>query len=193
MTELETARLRLRRWREPDRKLFAALNADAVVMEHFPAPLSRVESDALVDRIEAGFDERGWGLWAAEVRDSGAFIGFVGLNRATFDAPFTPAVEVGWRLARQHWGDGYATEGASAALDFGFETLELEEIVSFTSHANTRSRRVMERLGMHRDPADDFDNPKVPEGSPIRPHVLYRHDRASWRRQAQTFRRSSGS
>jgi ribosomal-protein-alanine N-acetyltransferase len=180
MTELETPRLRLRRWSDPDREPFADLNADALVMEHFPAPLSRAESDALVDRIEAGFDERGWGLWAAEVRDSGAFIGFVGLNPATFDAPFTPAVEVGWRLARLHWGHGYATEGARAALDFGFEKLELDDIVSFTVHANAGSRRVMERLGMHHDPADDFDNPNVPEGSPLRPHVLYRLDRDRW-------------
>ena len=193
MTELETPRLRLRRWRDDDRAPFAALNADPVVMEHFPSPLSRDESDALVDRIKSGFDQRGWGLWAAEVRESGAFIGFVGLNPATFAAPFTPAVEVGWRLAREHWGHGYATEGARGALDFGFGELALDEIVSFTTHANARSRKVMERLGMHRDPADDFDNPNVPEGSPIRPHVLYRVDRASWQRHAQTLRRMSGS
>jgi RimJ/RimL family protein N-acetyltransferase len=180
MDVVETPRLLLRRWQPEDRAPFAALNADAAVMEHFPAPLSRAESDALVDRIEAGLDERGWGLWAVEVRHSGAFIGFVGLNPATFDAPFTPAIEVGWRLARQHWGHGYATEGAGAALDFGFDELTLDEIVSFTTHANVRSRRVMERLGMHRDPADDFDNPNVPEGNPVRPHVLYRLDRASW-------------
>lgn len=188
MTALETSRLLLRRWRAVDRTPFAALNADAVVMEHFPARLSRAESDALVDRIEAGLDERGWGLWAAEVRDSGAFIGFVGLNPATFDAPFTPAVEVGWRLARQHWGHGYATEGALAAIDFGFERLELDEIVSFTTHGNLRSRRVMERLGMHHDPADDFDNPTVPEGSPMRAHVLYRLGREEWHGHRQTFR-----
>jgi ribosomal-protein-alanine N-acetyltransferase len=193
MTELETPRLRLRRWRDDDRAPFAALNADPVVMEHFPSPLSRDESDALVDRIKSGFDQRGWALWAAEVRESGAFIGFVGLNPATFAAPFTPAVEVGWRLAREHWGHGYATEGARGALDFGFGELALDEIVSFTTHANARSRKVMERLGMHRDPADDFDNPNVPEGSPIRPHVLYRVDRASWQRHAQTLRRMSGS
>jgi RimJ/RimL family protein N-acetyltransferase len=180
MAELMTPRLLLRRWRAEDRELFAALNADSVVMEHFPASLRREESDALVDRIEAGLDERGWGLWAAQVREPAAFIGFVGLNPATFDAPFTPAVEVGWRLAREHWGQGYATEGARAALEFGFVDLELEEIVSFTTLANTRSRRVMERLGMRHDPTDDFDNPTVPEGSPIRPHVLYRLDRQRW-------------
>jgi RimJ/RimL family protein N-acetyltransferase len=193
MTELETPRLLLRRWRAEDRAPFAALNADPVVMEHFPAPLSRAESDELIDRIEAGLDERGWGLWAVEVRDTGAFIGFVGLNPATFDAHFTPAVEVGWRLARDHWGNGYATEGARAALDYGFAELALDEIVSFTTHANIRSRRVMDRLGMHRDPADDFENPKLPSGHPMRPHVLYRLHRESWQRDAQSLRHNSGS
>src|SRR5436190_18212 len=114
--ELRTPRLLLRRWRDTDRPPFAALNADPLVMEHFPAPLRPEESDDLVDRIEAGFEERGWGLWAVEVPGTTAFAGFVGLNPATFDAPFTPAVEVGWRLAREHWGRGYATEGARAAL-----------------------------------------------------------------------------
>jgi RimJ/RimL family protein N-acetyltransferase len=180
VSELRTRRLLLRRWRTEDRDPFAALNADPAVMEHFPAPLSANDSDAFVDRIQSGLDERGWGLWAVEVQDSHAFIGFIGLNPATFDAPFTPAVEVGWRLAREHWGRGYATEGARAALEFGFVDLELDEIVSFTTHANTRSRRVMERLGMRRDPADDFDNPNVPDDSPIRPHVLYRLDRTAW-------------
>jgi RimJ/RimL family protein N-acetyltransferase len=182
MPELETPRLLLRRWRDEDRAPFAALNADPVVMEHFPAPLSRAESDALADRIAAGLDQRGWGLWAVELRESPAFIGFLGLNPATFDAPFTPAVEVGWRLAREHWGRGYATEGARAALDFGFEDLALDEIVSFTTHGNVRSRRVMDRLGMHHDATDDFDNPNIAEGHPLRPHVLYRLDRGSWRR-----------
>ena len=180
--ELRTVRLVLRRWREADRTPFATLNADPVVTEHFPAPLRPEESDALVDRIEAGFEERGWGLWAVEIPDRAAFAGFIGLNPATFDAPFTPAVEVGWRLAREHWGRGYATEGALGALAFGFDALALDEIVSFTTHGNARSRRVMERLGMHRDPADDFDHPNLPEGDPLQPHVLYRLDRATWRR-----------
>ena len=193
MAELETARLRLRPWREGDRAPFAGLNADPVVMEHFPAMLNRAQSDAFVDRIEAGLEERGWGLWAAEIREPRAFVGFIGLNPATFEAPFTPAVEIGWRLAHEYWGYGYATEGARAALGFGFNELRLDEIVSFTTHQNLRSRRVMERLGMHRDPADDFDNPTVPEGSPIRPHVLYRLDRESWSRHAQSLKRSSGS
>jgi RimJ/RimL family protein N-acetyltransferase len=181
VAELDTPRLRLRRWRDEDRTPFAALNADPAVMEHFPATLSRAESDAFVDRIEAGLNERGWGLWATEVRESGSLIGFVGLNPATFDAPFTPAVEVGWRLAHEYWGNGYATEGARAALDFGFAELALHEIVSFTTYGNLRSRRVMERLGMHRDPADDFENPNLPAGHAMRPHVLYRLDREAWR------------
>ena len=180
--ELRTPRLLLRRWRNDDREPFAALNADPVVMEHFPKPLDRVQSNTLVDRIELGLEERGWGLWAVEVPGDASFVGFVGLNPATFDAPFTPAVEVGWRLAREHWGHGYATEGARAALDFGFTTLALDEIVSFTTHGNTRSRRVMERLGMRHDAADDFDNPNVPPSDPLRPHVLYRLDRARWPR-----------
>jgi RimJ/RimL family protein N-acetyltransferase len=182
VAELHTERLLMRRWQAEDREPFAALNDDHVVMEHFPAPLVAAESDALADRIEAGLDKRGWGLWAVEVQDSHLFIGFVGLNPATFDAPFTPAIEVGWRLARDHWGRGYATEGARAAVEFGFVDLELDEIVSFTTHANTRSRRVMERLGMRHDPTDDFDNPNVPEGNADRPHVLYRLDRSAWAR-----------
>jgi RimJ/RimL family protein N-acetyltransferase len=182
--ELRTPRLLLRRWRDTDRTPFAALNADPFVMEHFPAPLRREESDDLADRIAADIDERGWGLWAVEIAGTAPFAGFVGLNPATFDAPFTPAVEIGWRLAREHWGHGYATEGASAALAFGFDALALEEIVSFTTHGNARSRRVMERLGMRRDPADDFDNPNVPDGDALRPHVLYRVDRPRWQRNA---------
>lgn len=178
--QLRTRRLLLRRWRDEDRPPFAALNADPVVMEHFPATLSQDESDALVDRIEAGFEQRGWGLWAVEVPGSDAFVGFVGLNPATFDVPFTPAIEIGWRLAREHWGEGYATEGALAALAFGFDSLALDEIVSFTTHANTRSRQVMERLHMQHDPAEDFENPNVPMGDPCRPHVLYRLARDAW-------------
>jgi RimJ/RimL family protein N-acetyltransferase len=186
--ELRTSRLILRRWRDADRAPFAALNADPIAMEHFPAPLRRHESDDLAARIAVGLEERGWGLWAVEIPGTATFAGFVGLNPATFDAPFTPAVEVGWRLAREQWGRGYATEGARAALAVGFDELALDEIVSFTTHGNARSRRVMERLGMARDPADDFDNPNVPDGDPLRPHVLYRLDRATWRRGAARAR-----
>jgi RimJ/RimL family protein N-acetyltransferase len=171
---LRTARLTLRPWCDADRAPFAALNADPEVMRHFPAPLSREESDAFADRIEAKFAADGWGLWALETRETGEFLGFTGLNVPRFEAHFTPAVEVGWRLARSGWGHGYASEAARAALDYGFDTLQLPEIVSFTIPANTRSRAVMERIGMTRDPAGDFDHPSLPPGHPIRAHVLYR-------------------
>jgi ribosomal-protein-alanine N-acetyltransferase len=174
---LETPRLLLRQWRASDREPFAALNADPVVMEHFVAPIGQAESDAFVDRQIANLAGRGYGLWAVEVRDGAPFIGFVGLESPAYEAPFTPAVEVGWRLARAAWGNGFATEAARAALDFGFDRLRLGEIVSFTAPANVRSIAVMERLGMTRDPADDFDHPRVPPGHPLRRHVLYRLDR----------------
>jgi ribosomal-protein-alanine N-acetyltransferase len=164
----------MRPWRAADRAPFAALNADPEVMRHFPAPMSREESDAFADAAAARIETDGWGLWALEVRETGAFIGFTGLNPATFEAHFTPAVEVGWRLAHQAWGHGYATEAARAAVRFGFEELGLGEIVSFTAAGNARSRAVMERLGMTQDPDGDFDHPRVPEGSALRRHVLYR-------------------
>ena len=150
------------------------MNADPTVMEFFPKPLDRAESDGMAARIEAHFERRGFGLWAVEVPGVADFIGFVGLSTPTFEAHFTPCVEVGWRLARDHWGRGYATEAARAALDFGFRQLGLPEIVSFTVPANRRSRGVMERIGMTRSPADDFDHPVLPEGHPLRKHVLYR-------------------
>jgi ribosomal-protein-alanine N-acetyltransferase len=174
MEPLTSDRLRLRRWRDEDRAAFAAMNADPRVMEFFPATLSRAESDALVDRIEASHRERGFGLWAIEVPGVAAFAGFTGLSVPRFSAPFTPCIEVGWRLAVEHWGKGYATEAARLAFDHGFGTLRLSEIVAFTAVGNLRSRSVMERLGMQRDPADDFDHPSLPDGHPLRRHVLYR-------------------
>jgi len=179
-TELETPRLRLRRWRDDDLEPFAALNADPCVMRHFPSLLSREESDAAAARIRAFFDERGFGLWAVEVPGASPFIGFVGLSVPRFSAPFTPCVEVGWRLGRAHWGRGYALEAATAALDDGFERMGLDEIVAMTTVGNDRSRRVMERLGMVRDPSDDFDHPLIPIDSPVRRHVLYRIGRRAW-------------
>ena len=137
-------------------------------------PLDRPASDALADRIEEHFESRGYGLWVVEVPDGSPFVGFVGLAVADFPAEFTPAVEVGWRLAEAYWGRGYATEAATAALAFGFSTLGLDEIVSFAAVGNVRSRRVMERIGLRRDPADDFEHPRVAVGDPLRPHVLYR-------------------
>lgn len=180
--ELGSARLVLRRWRDGDLEPFAAMNADPEVMEHFPARLSREESDALVQRFEAGFDARGFGVWALEVAATGQFIGFCGLNVPSFEAPFTPAVEVGWRLARPYWGQGYATESARAALTFGFEHVGLDDVVSFTTRANERSQAVMRRLGMTHDPADDFEHPRLAPGHPQRPHVLYRLRAGEWRR-----------
>jgi ribosomal-protein-alanine N-acetyltransferase len=172
---LLTERLALRRWRTSDRAPFAELNADPEVMEHFPSLMTRAESDAFIDRIEARFDEHGWGLWALEVMATGEFIGFTGLQVPGFPAPFMPAVEIGWRLARPAWGHGYASEAARRALEFGFSDLGLPEIVAFTAVGNVRSRAVMERLGMTRDPADDFDHPFLIEGHRLRRHVLYRH------------------
>lgn len=172
--ELATARLALRRWRSSDLAEFARLNADPRVMEFLPRLLSREESDAFAARIGEHFDRRGFGLWAIEVRGGPAFAGFVGLSVPAFEAAFTPCVEIGWRLAFEQWGRGYATEGARAVLDLAFGELGLAEVVSFTVPANVRSRRVMERLGMRRDPVDDFDHPRLPEGHPLRRHVLYR-------------------
>jgi RimJ/RimL family protein N-acetyltransferase len=171
---LPTERLLLRRWRTSDLAPFAALNADPVVMESFPKPLTRAESDAMVERIETSFSRDGLGLWAVEVVASGEFAGFVGLWRPGFEAHFTPAVEVGWRLAARHWGRGYATEAARAAVADGFDRLGLDEIVSFTSVDNERSRRVMRAIGMTHDPADDFDHPGMPPGHRLVRHVLYR-------------------
>lgn len=165
--EISTERLLLRTWRPQDREPFAALNADAVVMEHFPAPLARAESDAFVDRIEAHFAEHGYGLWVVE--HEGDFLGFTGLAWAP-GLPFSPCLEVGWRLARHGWGHGYATEAARAALEVGLELVD--SVVSFTAVRNERSWRVMERLGMRRE--SEFDHPRVPEGSPLRRHYLYR-------------------
>jgi RimJ/RimL family protein N-acetyltransferase len=171
---LDTPRLRLRGWGEADLAPFAALNADLQVTEFLPAPLTRAQSDALVAGMQDSFRRHLFGWWAVEVAESGSFVGFVGLNAPSFEAPFTPCVEIGWRLARQHWGHGYATEAAGAALAYGFGPLALSEIVSFTVPANVRSRAVMERLGMSRDPASDFDHPRLPPGHPLRRHVLYR-------------------
>ena len=172
-TAIVTERLVLRHWQAGDRAPFADLNADPEVMEHFPAPLSRIESDGFVDRIEAGFASHGFGLWALEMRSTGAFIGFTGLSVPSFEAAFTPTVEVGWRLARDAWGYGFATEAARAALDDGFREHRLVEIVSFTFEGNARSRAVMERLGMTHDPGEDFDHPTI-QGHRLARHVLYR-------------------
>ena len=172
--ELHTERLILREWRDTDQEPFAKLNADPEVMRFMPKLLSREESDAAAQRIHDHFERHGYGLWAIEVRDRESFIGFVGLSVPRFETEFTPCIEVGWRLSRNAWGHGDATEAARRAIRFGFDELGLAEIVSFTVPDNVRSRHVMERLGMSRNPAEDFDHPVLPEGHPLRRHVLYR-------------------
>ena len=174
--ELRTPRLLLRRWQPADREPFAALGADPVVMEHFPGVLTRQQSDGLVDRIEQGFVEHGFGLWAVEA--GGAFVGFAGLSVPSFQAPFLPSVEVGWRFARTAWGRGWASEAATAALAAAFGPLELPEVLSFTATTNIRSEAVMRRIGM--TPSGTFEHPRLPEGHHLRTHVLYRAERSTW-------------
>ena len=173
MIEIRTERLHLRRWRDEDRVPFAEINADPDVMRYFPRTLTREQSDALADSIEQGWDERGFGLWVVEVAGDVPFAGFVGLSVQSFIPLDPPPVEVGWRLGKEHWGKGYATEAGSASLRFGFG-VGLAEIVSCTTEENWPSRRVMERLGMSHDPNDDFDHPRLSVNSPLRRHVLYR-------------------
>ncbi len=165
---LRTKRLLLRPWRDEDIAPFVEMSADPVVMEYLPPA-----GEGWVAWARAHWDEHGFGQWVVEIPDEASFIGVVGLADVGYEAPFTPAVEVAWRLARAYWGRGYATEAARAALDYGFGELALDEIVALTVPANQRSRRVMERLGMTGSPEDDFDHPRVPEG-PLRRHVLYR-------------------
>lgn len=171
---VETERLMLRTWKQTDREPFARMNADPRVMEFFPGVLSRPESDALADELQAHFRERGFTFFAAELRETGEFIGFTGLAEPSFEAHFTPCVEIGWRLASNYWGRGLATEAARAVLHHGLQKLRIAEIVAFTVPGNVRSRRVMEKIGMMRDAADDFEHPRLPEGHLLRRHVLYR-------------------
>lgn len=178
--QLDTPRLVLRRWRASDLEPFAALNADPEVMRWFVSTLTRERSDAFVaERVEGSFAE-GAGLWALERRDTGGFIGFAGCMWQRYDAPFTPALEVGWRLARAHWGHGYAPEAAAAALDDVFGRRVVPDVVSTTTVGNAPSRRVMAKLGMTRDPAEDYDHPNVPRDVPVRRHVLYRLTAQEW-------------
>jgi len=171
---LQTDRLLLRHWRDSDRLPFQPMNADPRVMEFFPALLSPAESDALVDRAQAHFNRHGFGPFAVELLKDSTFTGFIGLSVPNFDAPFMPAVEIGWRLAFNCWGRGLATEGARAVIRYAFEDLGLDSLVSFTVPENLRSRHVMEKLGMTHDPHDDFDHPSLPKGHSMRRHVLYR-------------------
>ena len=176
---IETDRLILRQWKSSDVEPFVSLNADSRVMEFFPATLSRAETEAMIATAEERISRDGFGLWAAEVKGTKVFIGFIGLSVLGYPLPFSPCVEVGWRLAFDYWGRGYAQEGARAALAFGFDKLGLEEIVSFTSVSNLRSRHVMDRIGMTYDVQGDFDHPKLPEHHPLKRHVLYRKVRSA--------------
>ncbi|MFC7621318.1 GNAT family N-acetyltransferase [Microlunatus sp. GCM10028923] len=177
MNALRTDRLLLRRWRESDLEPWAAINADPEVREHLGPVLSRAESDASVRRFEADFERRGYGWWAVEVQATGELIGFAGLDDVEDELPFG-GVEIGWRLARSAWGKGYASEAARAVLTFGFDVLRLSEILALTTATNLRSQAVMQRIGMTRDPARDFDDPSAPEG-PLRPNVTYRIERST--------------
>jgi RimJ/RimL family protein N-acetyltransferase len=169
---LETPRLILRTWRQEDRIPFSRMNADPDIMRYFLKPLDAVESDAFVDRIEKGIRERGYGLWAVEVKDLSRFIGFIGFNYTDFPSDFTPCIEIGWRLDKTAWGQGYATEGARGCLDLGFKSLGFGEVYSFTSVLNTRSEKVMIKIGMSK--IKEFEHPKIEESNPLRDHVLYR-------------------
>jgi ribosomal-protein-alanine N-acetyltransferase len=179
--QLRTERLLLRRWSPEDRAAFAAVNGDPRVMEFLGGPLTRERSDVLADWIEAGFRARNYGFWAIEAPGVASFVGIAGLGIPRFDAPFMPAVEVGWRLDPAYWGRGYATEAAHAAIAHAFEAAGLDEVVAFTVSGNVRSRRVMERAGMVRDAAGDFEHPLIEAASPLRRHVLYRIRRAEYR------------
>lgn len=179
-TPCPTPRLRLRHWTMADLQPFQAMNADPRVMAFFPAPLDDAASATLLKRFMQGIDTCGFGFWALELRESSRFIGFVGLGVPTFAAPFTPCVEIGWRLAYDAWGQGYANEAARSVLDFAFQRLKFAEVVSFTARANLRSQRLMQRLGMLRDSDGDFDHPALDVDSPLRRHVLYRLGRGAW-------------
>jgi RimJ/RimL family protein N-acetyltransferase len=179
ITSLETDRLLLRQWKPTDREPFAKLNADPHVMEFFPNTLSREASDAFADRIQALIEKQSWDLWAVEIKNTQQFIGYVGLHVPTYELPFNPCVEVGWRLAYEHWGKGYAPEAALVALKFGFESLNLTEIVSFTALGNVRSQRVMEKIGMQRSP-ETFQHPNVSINSDLREHCLYELSHYDW-------------
>jgi RimJ/RimL family protein N-acetyltransferase len=180
---IKTERLILRPWRADDLEPMAAINADPLVVRHLPGPMTRDETAAMLARKQEHLAEHGFTSFAVEVPGVAPFIGYVGLQWPGFEAHFMPAVEVGWRLASAHWGKGYATEAARAALRFGFEDLNLDQIVSFTVPANKPSWAVMERIGMTRDARDDFDHPRMPEEHPLRRHLLYRLSAADWRRK----------
>jgi RimJ/RimL family protein N-acetyltransferase len=179
--QLETPRLILRPWKDSDLEPFAALNADPDVMEFFPKLMTLEETSAMVERFQARYNADQFCFWAAEEKETGNFIGFIGLGRPSFEAHFMPCVEIGWRLARPYWGKGYAPEGAKEVLRDGFERSNLDEIVAITAALNSKSIRVMEKISMHRDLADDFLHPALEDGHHLKPHVLYRTTQEEWR------------
>ncbi len=179
LIESTTKRLRLRQWQKDDLPVFARLNADAEVMKYYPETLSQLESNDMAERFEALLEYNGWGFWVVENLDEKRFMGFVGLNKPTYDLRVSPCVEIGWKLAKKYWGYGYATEAAKACLAVAFEKLDLPEVYSFTSVSNKKSQAVMERIGMI-NMEQNFDHPMMPKGSPLREHVLYKIDKKSW-------------
>ena len=178
-TKIETNRLYLRQWQKMDLEPFSKMNSDKDVMEYFPKLLSKEESDAMASKCQSLIEERGWGIWAVSLKDSGAFIGFVGLHQPQYDFPFNPCIEIGWRLDKEFWGYGYATEAANAALKFAFEELELNEVVSFTSKINKRSQLVMQRLKM-KNTKKDFHHPAFEVADPLAEYVLYKITQKEW-------------
>ncbi|MEO7105441.1 MAG: GNAT family N-acetyltransferase [Rhodoferax sp.] len=184
--ELRTPRVLLRQWKDSDIDAWAAMNADPEVRRYFPSVLSRADAQGEADRIRASIAQRGWGMWALEVPGVHPFAGFVGLNLPGYEAPWMPAVEIGWRLAPAAWHKGYATEGAAAALHFAFTQLRLPQVVAMSVPTNGPSHSVMERIGMVRDEAADFDHPRVPDGSPLKRHILHRVTSEQWHRQQAT-------
>lgn len=179
ISQLETARLVLRQWKKSDFPDFALLNSDPEVMEYFPNTLSKSESDSMAERCKSLISERGWGFWVAELKENSRFLGFVGLHQPKDTLPFSPCVEIGWRLSKQYWGKGYATEAANRSLLYAFEDLQFDEVVSFTPDSNSRSRAVMERLGMVNS-GQNFKHPDIPKNHPLSLHVLYKITNTEW-------------
>ena len=177
--KIKTKRLLLRQWREEDKSIFASINSDPEVMEYYPKVLNTTESNEMAHKLETLISQKGWGFWAVEKIKNKQFIGFVGLHEPTYDLPVTPCVEIGWRIGKKHWGHGYATEAATAALDFAFNSLDLEQVYSFTSVTNKRSWSVMKRLGMV-NTNQNFNHPLITEDSPLKEHYLYRITRSQW-------------
>lgn len=185
--ELETDRLQLRQWIDADFPMFAELNSDPAVMQYFPKLLEPVDSDAIAEKCRQLIAERGWGFWAVSLKDTGCFIGFVGLHQPKANLPFSPCVEIGWRLHKHYWRRGFATEAATEALRFAFEVLSLDEVVSFTARSNQPSRAVMERLGMY-NTHNDFKHPDIESDHPLSEHVLYKITRSEWIKGSATKR-----